>query len=126
MAELDLARSVVAKEENDWVRSAEAVTQPQYKAAEEERNIGRSPRARSRSGSGWPSRRQELEAGVSAGETEREETPRSAGPAAPDPLRPAPQSRRRSVVCALRGDGVRRLLHRHPAQSSQPDPRRHA
>ena len=27
MAELDLARSVLAKEENDWVRSAEAVTQ---------------------------------------------------------------------------------------------------
>jgi hypothetical protein len=39
MAELDLARSVVAKEESDWVRSADAVTQAQFKAAEEERNV---------------------------------------------------------------------------------------
>lgn len=39
MAELDLARSVVAKEENDWVRSSDAVTQAQFKAAEEERNM---------------------------------------------------------------------------------------
>jgi predicted nucleic acid-binding Zn-ribbon protein len=40
MAELDLARSVVAKEESDWVRSSDAVTQAQFKAAEEERNVG--------------------------------------------------------------------------------------
>src|ERR687896_387052 len=39
MAALDLARSVVAKEENDWVRSSDAVTQAQFKAAEEERNV---------------------------------------------------------------------------------------
>lgn len=39
MAELDLARSVMAKEEGDWVRSAEMVTQLEVKAAEEERGI---------------------------------------------------------------------------------------
>src|SRR5919106_3946905 len=39
MAELDLARSVVAKEENDWVRSSDAVSQAQFRAAEEERNV---------------------------------------------------------------------------------------
>jgi uncharacterized protein len=39
MAELDLARSVMAKEENDWVRSAEGVTQLELKAREEERNL---------------------------------------------------------------------------------------
>jgi uncharacterized protein len=39
MAELDLARSVVAKEENDWIRSAETVTQLERKASEEERNV---------------------------------------------------------------------------------------
>jgi predicted nucleic acid-binding Zn-ribbon protein len=37
MAELDLARSVMAKEENDWIRSAETVTQLELKAAEEQR-----------------------------------------------------------------------------------------
>jgi len=39
MAELDLARSVVAKEENDWIRSAETVTQLEHKVSEEERNV---------------------------------------------------------------------------------------
>ncbi len=39
MAELDLARSVVAKEEGDWVRSSDAVTLAQVKAADEERNV---------------------------------------------------------------------------------------
>jgi predicted nucleic acid-binding Zn-ribbon protein len=39
MAELDLARSVMAKEENEWVRTAETVTQLELKAKNEERNV---------------------------------------------------------------------------------------
>src|ERR687895_1619811 len=39
MAELDLARSVMAKEENEWVRTAETVTQLEFKAKNEERNV---------------------------------------------------------------------------------------
>jgi predicted nucleic acid-binding Zn-ribbon protein len=39
MAELDLARAVLAKEENDWVRTADAVTQLELKVKEEERSI---------------------------------------------------------------------------------------
>jgi predicted nucleic acid-binding Zn-ribbon protein len=39
MAELDLARSVMAKEENEWVRSAETVAQLELKARNEERNV---------------------------------------------------------------------------------------
>jgi uncharacterized protein len=39
MAELDLARSVMAKEENDWVRSAETVTQLELKVKNEERAV---------------------------------------------------------------------------------------
>jgi predicted nucleic acid-binding Zn-ribbon protein len=39
MAELDLARNALAKEENEWVRSADAVTQLELKVKEEERNI---------------------------------------------------------------------------------------
>lgn len=35
MAELDLARSVMVKEENDWVRSAEGVSQLELKVSEE-------------------------------------------------------------------------------------------
>jgi uncharacterized protein len=36
MAELDLARSVLAKEENEWVRSADAVVQLEHKVQAEE------------------------------------------------------------------------------------------
>src|SRR4051812_18866130 len=39
MAELDLARSVMAREENEWVRSADAVTLLESRVKEEERNL---------------------------------------------------------------------------------------
>jgi predicted nucleic acid-binding Zn-ribbon protein len=39
MTELDLAQSVMAKEENDWVRSADMVTQLEVKVKDEERNV---------------------------------------------------------------------------------------
>jgi len=39
MAELDLARSVIAKEENDWVKSAEAVTVLERKVGEDQSKV---------------------------------------------------------------------------------------
>src|ERR687890_638729 len=39
MTELDLAQSVMAKEENDWLRSAEMVMQLEVKVKDEERNL---------------------------------------------------------------------------------------
>lgn len=39
MTELDLAGSVMAKEENEWVRTAETVSQLELKAKTEERNV---------------------------------------------------------------------------------------
>jgi uncharacterized protein len=39
MAELDLARAVTAKEEGDWVRTADAVTLLELRVKEEERNL---------------------------------------------------------------------------------------
>lgn len=39
MTELDLAQSVMAKEENDWIRSAEMATQLEVKLKDEERNF---------------------------------------------------------------------------------------
>ena len=39
MTELDLARSVMAKEENEWVRSADAVTLLESRVKDEERNV---------------------------------------------------------------------------------------
>jgi predicted nucleic acid-binding Zn-ribbon protein len=72
MAELDLARSVVAKEENDWVRSADAVTQAQFKAAEEERNVAAVAEGQAPERDRLAARRTELEAELAAARRERE------------------------------------------------------
>ena len=74
MAELDLARSVVAKEENDWVRSADAVTQAQFKAAEEERNVAAAVEGQVPERDRLASRQAELEAELAAVRREREES----------------------------------------------------
>jgi predicted nucleic acid-binding Zn-ribbon protein len=72
MAELDLARSVVAKEENDWVRSSDAVTQAQFKAAEEERNVGVVAEGQTVERERLAARQQELEAELAHAQQERE------------------------------------------------------
>ncbi len=72
MAELDLARSVVAKEENDWVRSSDAVTQAQFKAAEEERNVAVLAEGQTPERDRLAARRAELEAEMAAARAERE------------------------------------------------------
>jgi uncharacterized protein len=72
MAELDLARSVVAKEENDWVRSADAVTQAQFKAAEEERNVAVVAEGQAPERERLAARRSELEAELAAAQQDRE------------------------------------------------------
>jgi predicted nucleic acid-binding Zn-ribbon protein len=72
MAELDLARSVVAKEENDWVRSADAVTQAEFKAAEEERNVAAAAEGQVPERTRLAERRTELEAELVEAERERE------------------------------------------------------
>ena len=74
MAELDLARSVVAKEESDWVRSADAVTQAQFKAAEEERNVAAAAEGQVPERDRLAARRSELEAELEAAQREREES----------------------------------------------------
>jgi predicted nucleic acid-binding Zn-ribbon protein len=74
MAELDLARSVVAKEENDWVRSSDAVTQAQFKAAEEERNVATLAEAQTPDRERLAARRAELEAELAEARRVREES----------------------------------------------------
>ena len=74
MAELDLARSVVAKEENDWVRSADAVTQAQFKAAEEERNVAAVVEGQVPERDRLAARRLELEAELAAAQQGREDS----------------------------------------------------
>ena len=72
MAELDLARSVVAKEENDWIRSAETVTQLERKASEEERNVALVEEGQAPDRAQLDGRRAELEAELAAANASRE------------------------------------------------------
>lgn len=74
MAELDLARSVVAKEENDWVRSSDAVTQAQFKAAEEERNVGAVAEGQTAERERLAERQRALEAELAQAQREREDS----------------------------------------------------
>jgi uncharacterized protein len=81
MAELDLARSVVAKEENDWVRSADALTQAHFKAAEEERNLAAVAEGQVPERDRLGARRSEIEAELAAAKRDREgSASRLAGP----------------------------------------------
>ena len=74
MAELDLARTVVAKEENDWVRSSDAVTQAQFKAAEEERNLATMAEGQTPARDRLAARRSELDGELDAARQIREGT----------------------------------------------------
>jgi uncharacterized protein len=62
MAELDLARSVIAKEENDWVRNAEAVTVLERKVSEEESKVAAADLEQAPERARLAERRQVLEA----------------------------------------------------------------
>lgn len=74
MAELDLARSVLAKEENDWVRSADAVTELEARAREEEQVLAAFEEGQAPDRSRLEARRAELGGRHEAALAEREAT----------------------------------------------------
>jgi predicted nucleic acid-binding Zn-ribbon protein len=72
MAELDLARSVMAKEENEWVRSADAVALLESRVKEEERNLEALQAAQASDRAGIAERRGAIEGERAAAARERE------------------------------------------------------
>jgi len=74
MTELDLAQSVMAKEENDWVRSADAVTQLEVKVRDEERNLAELEQAQAPERAEVAQRRAGLEAERDEAQRLRDET----------------------------------------------------
>src|SRR5918999_4490840 len=72
MAELDLARSVLAQEENEWVRSADAVTQLELKVQAEELNLKAVEAAQAPERAQLAERRATLEAEREAAARERD------------------------------------------------------
>jgi uncharacterized protein len=74
MAELDLAKSVMAKEEGDWVRSADAVVQLELKVQGEELNLKAVEAAQAPERAKLVERRAALEADRDAALRERDST----------------------------------------------------
>ena len=72
MTELDLAESVMAKEENDWVRSAETVVQLEVKVKDAERSLAAVEAAQAPERAEVAARRAVLEADRDAAVRERE------------------------------------------------------
>jgi len=74
MAELDLARSVMAKEEVEWVRCAEAVTTLERKVSEEETKVAAADLEQAPERARLEERRRDLEAEREAAVRQREAT----------------------------------------------------
>jgi predicted nucleic acid-binding Zn-ribbon protein len=74
MAELDLARSVLAKEETDWIRSAEVVIQLEEKAKEADRGYAAFEEGQAGERSQLADRQAELDAEHAAASRKREES----------------------------------------------------
>ena len=72
MTELDLARSVMAKEENEWVRSADAVTLLESRVKDEERNLETLEAAQAAERATITERRATIEAELAAAARDRE------------------------------------------------------
>jgi predicted nucleic acid-binding Zn-ribbon protein len=72
MAELDLARSVLAKEENEWVRSADSVTQLELRVQGEELNLKAVEAAQAAQRSDLAERQARLQSERDAASRERE------------------------------------------------------
>ena len=73
MAELDLARSVMAKEESDWVRSSEAVSDLERRVQDEEHGVVRFQEGQAPAREGLAARRAELMARREAAVADRED-----------------------------------------------------
>ena len=74
MAELDLARSVMAKEETEWVRSADAVVQLELKVQNEEQNLNAVEASQAAERARVEERRAVLESERNAAREQREAT----------------------------------------------------
>lgn len=74
MAELDLARSVMAKEENDWIRSADTVIQLELKAGEEQHKLAEVEAGQAPGRAELALRRAQLEAEREAALRDREQS----------------------------------------------------
>lgn len=103
MAELELARSVMAKEENDWVRSAEAVTGLEARVSEEEARVAAADLEQAPERARLAERRRALEEEREAAAREREASAEQIDKPLRTRYNRLRQSRAREVVVPLVG-----------------------
>jgi predicted nucleic acid-binding Zn-ribbon protein len=103
MAELDLARSVMAKEETEWVRAAEAVTSLERKVSEEESKVAAADLEQAPERAGLAERRHLLEAERDAAVLAREASAEQIEKALRTRYERLRRSRARDVVVPLVG-----------------------
>ena len=121
MAELDLARSVMAKEEGDWVRTADGVVQLEIRVQAEESNLKTIESSQAEERALLGQRRAALEVERAAALREREFECCHHRPAAPDPLRPPAPEPVHRCCGAAGGRRLRGLSYRGDAESAKPD-----
>ena len=121
MTELDLARSVMAKEESEWVRSADAVVQLELKVQGEELNLRAVEASQAPERSRMEDRRTVLQAERDAARDQREAT----AALVDKPLRTRYDRLRRTrtteVVVPLSGRSLWGMSYDHAAEPTQPN-----
>ena len=105
MAELDLARSVMVKEEGDWVRSADAVTELERRVGEEGQRVAEFEAGQLPERNALAQRRAALEAQHAAAAADRESTAAQMDRGLRNRYERLRRSRNADVVVPLLNDG---------------------
>jgi len=104
MAELDLGRSVLAKEEAEWIRSADRVTEAEQRAAEAEQAVQDTREAQAARREEIAARKAECEDRLAAARAEREKASKAVPVAMRSRYERIHQGRTPRVLYALHGD----------------------
>ena len=116
MAELDLARSVLAKEEAEFMRSGDAVTETERKAAEAEKALDELRSSQAEAREGLAGRREEIVARRETAVAEREEAARAVDAALLARYERIRRGKTALAVYPLHGDACGRCYTAVPTQ----------
>jgi predicted nucleic acid-binding Zn-ribbon protein len=103
MAELDLARTVLAKEEAEWIRSADKVQEAEHRLAEMQREVQETRETQEPTRQELAARTSELEAELAQARRERDEAAKQIGPDLLDLYQKILRGRAPQALYPLRG-----------------------
>jgi len=116
MAELDLARSVLAKEEAEFMRSGDAVTETERRAAEAERALEQTRDSQAEAREGLSGRRDQIMAERERAQTDREEATKAVDAALLARYERIRRGKTALAVYPLHGDACGRCYTAVPTQ----------